>query len=181
MDANDESMRVFFALWPKREECAALAAWQLPLQPLCGGLAMREDGLHTTLVFLGEITAVRLEALRLAAQEVALEPFELHFDTARYWGHNHIVYAAPSRVPMSLLRLVDELEKRLARHRFHFERRVYKPHVTLLRHANWTDEALPHLSPVVWLVRDFVLVRSVRDEQGTHYEVLARFGASELE
>jgi len=181
MDANDESMRVFFALWPKRKVRAALAAWQPHLQPLCGGLAMREDGLHTTLAFLGEITTARLEALKLAAQEVEFESFELYFDMARYWGHNHIAFAAPSQVPMPLLRLVEELEQRLVKHHFHFERRVYKPHVTLLRHANWTDDALPHLSAVVWLVRDFVLVRSMRDDQGTHYEVLARFGASELE
>ena len=181
MDTKDESVRVFFALWPKREVSAALAAWQSRLQSLCGGLPMRADSLHTTLSFLGEIDATRLEALKLAAQEVTLEPFELCFDMARYWGHNHIAYAAPSQVPMRLLRLVDELERRLSKHRFHFERRHYKPHVTLLRHAQWTDEALPELPVVVWQVGDFVLVRSMRDEQGTHYEVLARFGASELE
>ena len=142
---------------------------------------MREDGLHTTLVFLGEIDRTRLEALQLAAQEVTFWPFEFGFDAARYWGHNHIAYAAPISVPPQLMRLVADLEQRLIRHHFHFERRPYKPHVTLLRHALWTDAALPVMPAVHWQIDEFVLVQSSQDGTGGHYEVLARFAASELE
>ncbi|MDH2916339.1 MAG: RNA 2',3'-cyclic phosphodiesterase [Gallionella sp.] len=181
MNTSSEQVRVFFALWPKSPERLALSAWQAEIQSLCGGQVMRADTLHTTLVFLGEIDRTRLEALKLAAQEVTFRPFELGFDAARYWGHNHIAYAAPTDVPPRLMRLVADLEQRLGRHRFHFERRPYKPHVTLLRHAKWTDEALPAMAAVHWQINEFVLVQSLQDEQGGHYEVLARFAASELE
>jgi len=181
MNSPNAQARVFFALWPNRQQRAALAVWQARLHELCGGRVMRPDTLHTTLVFLGEVSQQRLEALQLAAQEVAFEPFELRFDMARYWGHNHIAFASPSSVPPQLQRLVDELEQRLTSHGFRFERRPYKPHVTLLRNAQWSDAELPTMPAVRWPVSDFVLVQSLSDEQGARYEVLARFAASALE
>lgn len=168
-------VRVFFALWPGEEERAALAAWQPPLQKLCGGRLTPADKLHNTLVFLGDIELERLEALQLAAQEASGGAFQLVFDIARYWGHNHIAYAAPGSVPPNLERLFGNLQQRLLHHHFKFDRRSYKPHVTLLRHAHWSDTPLPEVSPVVWRMREFALVQSVSEGQGTRYEVLARF------
>lgn len=178
MNPPKETVRVFFALWPGVPERDALARWQPGLKALCGGRVMRADTLHTTLVFLGEVAEERLEALGLAAQEVVVEPFDLHIVAAHYWGHNHIVFAAPDSVPPQLEGLVGNLERRLRKHRFHFEQRPYKPHVTLLRSAQWSDAGLPAMPSVHWRIGDFVLVRSLRDEQGAHYEVLARFGAA---
>lgn len=175
MDMQNSHVRVFFALWPDEPGRAALTAWQPPLRKLCGGRAMRPDTLHATLVFLGEVVAHRLEALRLAADEVQGEAFELAFDTARYWGHNHIALAAPRHTPPQLTQLVHDLEQRLMKHRFRFDRRDWQPHVTLLRHAKWTDAPLPEMATVRWPVRNFVLVQSLSDENGARYEVLARF------
>lgn len=175
MDSPDSNIRVFFALWPERQQRAELAAWQTGLKPLCGGRVMRPDTLHTTLVFVGEVAAHRLQALQLAAQEVTAAPFELCLELARYWGHNHIVYATPKHAPTELMRLVGDLEQRLLDHHFHFERRPYKPHVTLLRDAHWSDADLPVMPAVCSRFGDFVLVQSLRDERGARYEVLARF------
>lgn len=181
MSHPNELARVFFALWPKPAEREALAAWQADLCQLCGGQVMRADTLHGTLVFLGEVATDRLETLKLAAQEVMIRTFELNFDTARYWGHNHIAYATPSHIPHQLEQLVTDLEHSLDRHHFRFEHRPYQPHVTLLRHAMWTDAALPDMPRAKWQVSDFVLVQSLRDKQDAQYQVLARFAASELE
>ncbi|HEX5339000.1 MAG TPA: RNA 2',3'-cyclic phosphodiesterase [Gallionella sp.] len=173
---NDHpTARLFFALWPAEAERERLAAWQPPLKRLCGGRDMRRDTLHTTLVFLGAVALDRLEALQLAAQEVSTQRCELCFDIARYWGHNHIVYAAPQHVPPQLAQLVDALERSLLRHRFKFDRREYKPHVTLLRNARWTDAPLPDLPPVRWQVGDFALVQSSPQAGLASYRVLARF------
>lgn len=174
-DKPQTAVRVFFALWPDDGERAALAAWQPPLRKLCGGRAMLAGNLHNTLVFLGNIAEHRLEALKLAAQEVQGERFELRVERARYWGHNHIVFAAPRETPPPLAQLVSDLEQRLERHRFRFDRRDYKPHVTLLRHAKWSDEPLPEMPAVCWPVRDFALVQSPQQEGDTRYRVLARF------
>ncbi|ADE10576.1 RNA 2',3'-cyclic phosphodiesterase [Sideroxydans lithotrophicus] len=168
-------LRLFFALWPNTVERTALAAWQPPLRESCGGRAMLPDTLHTTLVFVGNVAEHRLETLRLAAQEVSGRGFGLDLTEAHYWGHNHIVYAAPQTVPVQLADLVIDLEHSLRKHRFHFEQRPYKPHVTLLRNAQWSEASLPAMRTVRWRIEDFVLVHSLSDEQGARYEVLARF------
>jgi len=186
--SDNPAARVFFALWPSAAERGQLAAWQKPLQRLCGGRAMRVETLHNTLVFIGNVGQPGLEALQLAAQEVSGKAFELCFDMAHYWGHNHIVYAAPIHVPQHLEQLVTTLEQSLARHRFKFDQREYKPHVTLLRNAHWTDAPkagnpqpasgraeltppLPAMQPVRWQIKDFALVQSGQAD----YRVLARF------
>lgn len=173
--AEPSRVRVFFALWPTAAERGRLAAWQGPLHRLCGGRVMRGETLHATLVFVGELERSRLEALQLAAQEVDGERFALCFDEARYWGHNHIAYAAPRDVPQQLARLVGALEQRLARHHFKFDRREYKPHVTLLRNAQWSDTPLPEMRRVCWQANDFALLQSVQQDGVASYRVLARF------
>ncbi len=178
---RDESgCRLFFALWPDAAAREALATWQTQLRSLCGGTAMRPDTLHTTLVFLGAVAGQRLEALKLAAQEVAFGPFEVEFNQVRYWGHNHIVYAAPAQAPLSLIRLVETLHGHLIEHGFRCEDKPYQPHVTLLRHAQWSDAPLPSMPPLGWRAAGFVLVNSRRTLTGAQYEVLACFPAAEL-
>ncbi len=141
---------------------------------------MRAETLHNTLVFLGNVPERRLEALQLAAHEAGGTPFPLRLSEARYWGHNHIVYATPIRTPEPLVSLVAVLQDRLERHRFHFDRRDYQPHITLLRHAKWRDEPLPDMQPVTWSVGSFVLVQSLSDQNGARYEILARFPLANL-
>jgi 2'-5' RNA ligase len=172
---GQQSARVFFALWPDDAERAALAAWQPVLHKLCGGRSMRAETLHNTLVFIGDAELHGLEALQLAAREVRGESFELCFDEASYWGHNHLVYAAPSHVPQQLSQLVEGLGQCLTAHRFKFDRRDYQPHVTLLRNAHWSDTPLPAMRPVCWKIRDFALVQSVPRDGLADYRVLARF------
>lgn len=170
-----KAVRVFFALWPSDVERSELAAWQPPLLQLWGGRMTPTDKLHSTLLFIGELSPDRLQALQLAAQEVRGEAFQLVFDAAHYWGHNHIVYAAPASVPEQLRSLVKNLQLRLRQHQFNFEQRVYMPHATLLRHTLWTDNPMPTMKRVVWEMRDFALVQSLSDGQRTRYSILAKF------
>lgn len=174
--ATEPALRLFFALWPNDAERTALASWQSSLHALCGGRVMRPETLHSTLVFLGAVVESRLETLCLAAQEVNFRAFELNLTEARYWGHNHIVYAAPGTVPPPLAELVDELEHGLGKHGFRLERRPYQPHVSLLRNAKWHDALLPSLPAVRWRCREFVLVQSLSDAGGPLYRILAHFG-----
>ena len=167
--------RVFFALWPNTLLREEISTWQVPLRNIVGGRALPVENLHNTLVFLGAVPVERMENLLLAAQEVNGEIFQLDFNVARYWGHSQIVYAAPEIVPPQLTLLVQALEHALQHHHFIIERRAYKPHVTLLRHAQWSDTPLPPMQAVKWAVQDFVLVQSHGEGQGVRYEVLTHF------
>lgn len=167
-------IRVFFALWPSAAERSALAAWQPVLEMRCGGRGMRADTLHSTLVFLGNVEAGRLESLQRAAQQVRAEPFVLCFDEARHWDQNHIVYAAPRNTPEQLAVLVATLEKHLKSCGFNFDKRRYQSHVTLLRNALCGSESLPAVKPVRWEVREFVLLQSVNPDGRSAYRILSR-------
>jgi 2'-5' RNA ligase len=175
MNTPSDPIRLFFALWPDEAVRRALSDWPLP----CSGRAMSMQTLHTTLVFLGAVDQARLESLKLAAEEVVAQSFELCFDVARYWGHNHIVYAAPDVVPVQLQYLVSELERHLLKHHFVFELREYKPHVTLMRNVHWSDDPFPAMPPVHWRVSEFVLLQSVPEDADAHYRVLANFRLTE--
>jgi len=170
--------RVFFALWPNHEERIAIAAWQQPLQALCGGRQTPLLQLHCTLVFLGEIELQRLEALKLAAAAVKGTEFQMVFNSARYWEKNHILYASPDLVPNKLIDMVNDLESSLQQHQFAVQKQVYEPHITLLRHAHWSDIALPAMQAVAWGVCEFSLVNSVNTQSGSSYEVISRFPLS---
>lgn len=173
---REKTVRLFFALWPSAGERESLAAWQAPLQELYAGKVTKSENLHATLAFLGDVALSRLEALKLAAQEVRGRTFELVLDQARYWGHNHIVYAAPTTTPPHLLQLAADLEQGLARHHFHVDKHPeYQPHITLLRHARWSDAPMPQLQESRWRVESFVLVQSVIDSEGSTYRALETF------
>ena len=172
---KEKTARLFFAIYPSEDESKAFLRWQTNFHELCGGRIMRNDTLHTTLVFLGDVEIHLLEALELAAQEVEGKAFDLIFNSAHYWSHNHIVHAVPSKVPPQLTELLNELEQRLHKHRFNFEKRDYKPHVTLLRNAKWDDSTFPEMPNVVWQVRTFVMLQSEQSESGVNYKVLAKF------
>ena len=167
--------RVFFALWPDALAREEISSWQEPLRTIVGGRALPVENLHNTLVFLGAVPVERMENLLLAAQEVNGDIFQLDFNRARYWGHSQIVYAAPEIVPPQLTQLVQALEHALQHHHFIIERRAYKPHVTLLRHAQWSDTPLPPMQAVKWAVQDFVLVQSHSEGQDVRHEVLTHF------
>ncbi len=107
------------------------------------------------LVFLGDVAGQRLQAAQSAARAVRCPGFELNLTVVHYWGHNHIAYAAPESTPPQLAVLVHELENSLRNHHIHFEARPYKPHVTLLRGAQWSDAHLPVMPAVRWQVGEF--------------------------
>lgn len=172
---DNAAAKVFFALWPTATESRLLAAWQAPLKLLCGGRAMRTGTLHSTLVFIGNVRLSDLVALQSVAREVKGERFELCFDAPHYWGHNRIVYAAPTYPPRQLKQLVDALEQKLAGQGFIFDNRVYRPHVTLLRNAHRTDVSFPRLQSVCWQIDDFALLQSTPQGGLVGYRVLARF------
>ena len=173
---NAESMRVFFALWPDAAVKAELDAAAGKLHELRGGRRTQPDTLHLTLVFIGEIAVNRLPELFEAAEGITVPKFEVLFDQADCWRHNHVAHLAASQTPTALLELVKQLEARLDTAAIPFDRRPYVPHITLLRKADCLPQMEnPALAPIRWLARDFVLVRSSLRSGGALYEQMGRW------
>lgn len=177
------SCRVFFALWPEPQLAQTIHRRAHALQALIGGRLMREDTLHLTLAFLGEVDSAALPALHTVGAAISAPAFGLPLDRLGCWRHNRIAWLAPAAPPDTLLQLVDTLVCGLRKAGFGGEDRRFSPHMTLLRK---TDPAAcdqvgtqlaalaePPLPP--WRVRDFVLVESRRDQHGARYAVLGRW------
>lgn len=132
---------------------------------------MREETLHLTLLFLGDVEAHRLPQLQDAASKVQAARFRFLVDAFAAWPQNGIGYAAPSDVPTPLQDLVAALRTQVAEAGFAFDRRAFVPHVTLLRRLPKFPPRSA-ISPVSWDVQDFVLVESAQVEGRAEYAVL---------
>ena len=130
--------------------------------------------MHQTLVFLGNVATDSIVALCEQAAQLCLPAFTLEFGVTGYWRHHHIAWAAPVAAPQALRDLVAVLEQGLQEAGFRYDRRSgktrYAPHVTLIRDARQPD-VLP-TAEIIWPVRDFVLIESVRGAKGPEYRVL---------
>ncbi len=135
-EAASDLARVFFALWPDEPVRAELDRIAAELHRLRGGRRARSETIHLTLVFVGNVPRTTLPALQAAAAEIRLPAFELVLDQAECWRHNRIACVTTSQPPAALIELVTGLEGTLDRLGIPFDRRPYKPHVTLVRNAD---------------------------------------------
>lgn len=168
-----DSRRIFFALWPEPEIRQRLAAVQRQLDiPGRPGRAVRVDGLHLTLAFVGDVTSARVDCCRSAAGSVRCEPFALKLDTLDCFQRARVAWIGPSGAPEPLLDLFGRLNEALSCVcDFTPEEIPYRPHVTLMRGVY----GLPPVelaAPVEWTVRRFCLLES---RTGMAYEVLREY------
>lgn len=166
--------RVFFALWPDEalRKCLHLASGVL--HQAHGGRRMKPDTVHLTLLFIGSLARERLPELQAAASAIQAPKFDVLFDQADCWRHNRIAFLTASQAPYGLLDLVNALETQTAHAGITFDRRPYKPHITLVRNADCT-KTKPALEPIEWAAREFVLVESSLNSNGASYQQLARW------
>lgn len=178
-----DTARVFFALWPEERIRKALVKATGAMHERHGGRPTRPDTLHLTLVFVGQVESRRIPDLLEMAGAIRVEGFETSFDKAECWCHNHIGCLGAHERPNNLLALVKAIESGLAALEIPYDRRPYRPHITLVRKADCGGEAgsagtemkNPALGPIRWPARDFVLVKSSLRPDGARYEELGRW------
>jgi len=154
--------RLFYAVWPDAECARALAAHALRLAEETGGRPVREDQIHLTLAFLGDVSDAR-RAAALDAAKIRGRPFELSIDRTGAFRRAGVAWAGPSETPKGLLDLQAKVESRLRERGFELDERKFAPHVTLVRRTLRSAVATS-IEPIPWRVGEFTLVRS---ETGT--------------
>lgn len=138
------------------------------------GRRIRDDSIHLTLAFVGDVDSARLAELLAPPAELAVARFTLTFDCWGCWPRNGIAWVAPSRVPDALRELAARTETWLREAGFEMDVRPFNPHVTLVRKALCAP--LPGSTPSIeWQVEDFVLVRSTLAPDGSRYETIGRW------
>lgn len=170
-ESTQDCARVFFALWPGSVTQKALHAVATKFQKYSLGRVMRTETLHLTLLFLGEVEHSRLPRLVEVAEEVKVPCFQLNLDHFAIWRHNKIGYVAPQVTAPELEALVQKLWKAVSTAGFQFDRRTFKPHLTLLRNIEHAIEAQA-FTPIEWHVESFALVESVANGRGVDYRLL---------
>ena len=174
--SRTEKARVFFALWPSEAVAGALATIAAALAKQAGGRPTRRETIHMTLAFLGDVPVARLPGLLRVAEAVHAAAFELTLDRFGVWQHNRLLWAGCDSMP-ALVGLASSLKTRLVEADFAVAdaKRPFAPHVTLVRKLTRLDAALPVANALNFHCGEFVLVRSRLSDNGSAYEVLARF------
>jgi 2'-5' RNA ligase len=182
--------RLFFAVELPREIREAVAAYAARLRRefLAARASWpRPESLHLTLKFLGEVEAIRLDALHHAAAAAAdwLAPFELTIDGTGTFpprGAARVLWLGVRDDSGQLSRLQLRLDEECARVGFPRESKPFRPHLTLARARAFQraeivaarDEAHrgTPFGPHAFQVTGFVLMRSELGPGGSRYTPL---------
>lgn len=178
--------RLFLALWPDAKVRTRLAEEGARLHEHLSGRLTRPETIHLTLVFIGNVARARLPELVGKLAGIEAESFLIGLDQAGCWRHNGVAYLAPRQIPEALPALVTQLETALDALAIPFDRRPYKPHVTLVRKSECPkgnpadgrvlDSPLRgDFRPIIWSAERFVLVESVPIPEGVRYDELGSF------
>lgn len=145
----------------------------------------RDDQLHLTLAFIGEVTHRSMREIEGALSQIAFDPFDLAFTDVGMFGKfdmpKTLWAGVENKAP--LMHLHEKVLTAVERTGVAMDRRRYKPHVTLARFkrgayariATWLAVNGVLRSPSE-TVRHFTLFSSHLTSDGPVYQVEARFG-----
>lgn len=173
---TEQTRRLFLALWPGDRERQAIADL---VEAIPGGRKVPPANLHLTLVFLGTTGQERLACYEQALQGIEVPPLTLTLDRVDYRRRQRILWLSTRHTPQILVDLVAELQRRLERCGFTPERRPFHAHITLARKFLGPAPADLPSEPLCWQVDQIVLVESINEKDGVHYQVLCRWPMSE--
>ena len=171
------SRRLFFALRLPERQKQALYQWgQQHLA--ANGRHVHAENLHITLLYLGELSDQLLPSLCQQAAEIAAGPFQLDIDQLTFKSRSHILWLGAQQHPEQLDQLVLQLQGIAEQLGLIYDKRIYQPHITLLRRAKKTAglELTPKFQ---FQFDDFVLFESVPDAHGVSYIELASWPLAE--
>ena len=175
-------MRLFFALWPPLEVAEQLAGVARAVAEQFGGKPTRQETLHLTLAFLGEVADERLALVTQAARRVEAAPFALDIDRLGYWPRKKLLWAGERAPRAALASLGDALQQAVSEAGFALpgRRAIFSPHITLVRDLPEAREAATPtaIAPINWPCPSFALIRSQRSDSGSFYETVAEFPLS---
>ena len=166
--------RLFFALWPNSTIRQAINEQSHPVIQEINGKIVPYENWHITLAFLGAVDQSAKECMQQVAETIQSHPFTLSLDQLGYWSNSRILWLGASQTPEALMELENSLNTNLQRCGYRPEKRPFRVHLTLMRKAS-PVKTFPPITPIIWTVEDFCLVRSTIQPSGANYKVIARW------
>jgi RNA 2',3'-cyclic 3'-phosphodiesterase len=186
-----ELWRVFCAIEiPKdvRARVVDYIAKQRASTPEARATWARDEGLHITLKFLGDVERGRVPSLTKAAEKAAqvVRPFLVALDgtgTFPVRGAPRVLWIGVADPSGSLASLQNAFEHECESVGFDREKRAFHPHLTIARQrapkGTRTAAVLqcePQFPHVQFDVNEIVLIRSELRPEGSRYTTLSRYG-----
>lgn len=175
-------MRLFIAINFDESVKRRLMDIQSRLKSLsASGNFTKENNLHLTLAFLGELPPGKLPAIKQAMDDVSTEGFELNFSGTGFFRRDGgDIWWVGIEKNNTLTRLQRELSDKLRQRDFVLESREFKPHLTIARElalkegideAKLSEGVFPYLTKV----EGFSLMKSERiDGRLTYTELYSK-------
>ena len=138
---------------------------------------MRYENFHMTLLFMGAVPSGRLKELKSVAETVHAEAFDILIDGVGRWRQARVAYLYPAHATQGLATLAEMLRIQVTIAGFDFDNKTFAPHVTVLRNAGSMPET-KLITPILWHIDNFCLVRSTSSERGVRYEILESWALS---
>jgi len=169
-------LRLFFALQPGSDECAAIGALTHQDVASFAKQAIAPENFHCTLSFVGTVEPARLDALVAAADGVRAPAVELECDALDYWPQPRVL-CVTARASSDAELLSRTLSAAATTAGFAPDIKPFRPHLTVGRKvtASLAKESVwpRSLTSVLRLRFDhYVLMESRRGEHGSDYHVL---------
>jgi 2'-5' RNA ligase len=181
-ELNMSALRVFVAVNPDRESQGEIVAFRDRLRrdlPRQGCRWAKDEQLHLTLRFVGELPSERVEELvsRLTATCGRIQPLRLaaSFEGAP-WANARVVALQVKCEGDQLRRLQQGVEDDVRAVGVLPDPKAFHAHLTLARidHPNLQPKIAP-LTVAEWEAREVVLVQSELGQGGATHSELARF------
>ncbi len=158
--------RLFFALEPDEKVRREIHASQKKLA--YNARMIQSEQIHVTLAFLGQQAPEIVPELCSLASRLHFEPCTLVLDRLGTFRRVKVLWLGASEVPASLQgfrqTLTDELEKA----GIGFDRKAWKPHLTLYRGLR-NKPGIMEVDPVIWRLNQFSLIESINVKGGVEY------------
>lgn len=172
MPLGSETRRLFLALWPDDALRETLTALTSGLPEAARGRRTARDNLHITLVFLGSLDMARQGCVEEVCAATRGRSFSLSLDTLGWFPRPQVLWLGAGQIPAALRELVRDLNEGLPACGHVPETREYRAHITLARKVKRGPRQPQPMEAISWTVDRFVLVESVPEPSGVHYEVL---------
>ncbi len=173
--------RLFFALWPSAQVRHSIIETFLELSQPAKGRAVATHNLHVTLNFIGSVTDVNKDCLHVAAQgfveQGGVKGFDIDLDCYGYFSKAKILWMGMQNLPTELMQLQKNLGAAFSVCGHQSDKRLYNPHVTLMRKCTKPMVAEQMFS-ISWRVEDFALVESIQGESSVNYQLIEKYPLS---
>lgn len=166
--------RLFTALFPPPEACAAIDAERQRWPGLPRRLHPVPERMHITLQFFNAVDAAHERDWRAALQGLRFAPFEIALTQVELWRVQSGVIAVLLPEPSATLTDLHHTTAQLARQAGLPAASGFRPHLTTLRRAEHSTP-LPLRQPIGWTVRELALIWSELRSQPPRYHRLGCF------